>query len=290
MRKPDRKGLGRGLSALLVDVDPVQSSDAASVKSLPIEQIAPNPDQPRRSFAESDLEDLTRSIREKGVIQPLIVRIDPTGVAKYQIVAGERRWRAAQRAQLHELPVVIREFNDTEVLEIAIIENIQRSDLNAVEEARGYKQLMEKFGHTQEKLAEALGKSRSHIANLLRLLSLPTPILDMLVEGQLTAGHARALVPLADPLPLANQIVQQSLSVREAEKRAKTPVEPGTRKPSSGTKKDADTKSLEGDLSAALGLTVTIDHRNDGQGGQVNVTYRSLDDLDRLCRLLSGEI
>lgn len=289
MRKPDRKGLGRGLSALLVDVDPGQGSESTIVQTLPIDQITPNPDQPRRTFAEADLDDLTRSIREKGIIQPLIVRPDPTGASAYQIVAGERRWRAAQRAQLHELPVVIREFNDTEVLEVAIIENIQRSDLNAVEEARGYKQLMEKFGHTQEKLAEALGKSRSHIANLLRLLSLPTPVLDMLVEGQLSAGHARALVPLADPMPLANQIVQQRLSVREAEKRPKTPVIPGTRQPTAKAKKDADTRSLEGDLSAALGLTVSITHRSDGQGGQISVTYRDLDDLDRLCGLLSGE-
>ena len=290
MRKPDRKGLGRGLSALLVDVDPGQGASAAPVRTLPIERIVPNPDQPRRTFDEAELEDLTRSVREKGVIQPLIVRKDPANAARYQIVAGERRWRAAQRAQLHELPVVVREFSDVEVLEIAIIENIQRADLNPVDEARGYRQLMDRFGHTQEKLAEALGKSRSHIANLLRLLSLPDPVLDMLIDGRLTAGHARALVPLADPLPLALQIVQNKLSVREAEKRAKTPVQPGTRMPARAPAKDADTRALEGDLSAALGLGVSIAHRADGQGGQLIVTYRDLDDLDRLCRLLSGDL
>lgn len=289
MRKPDRKGLGRGLSALLVDVDPAQSSGNQNVQHLPIDKISPNPDQPRRSFSEENLEELTRSIREKGVIQPLIVRVDPNNASRYQIVAGERRWRASQRAKLHELPVVVREFNDVEVLEVAIIENIQRSDLNAVEEARGYKQLMEKFGHTQEKLAEALGKSRSYIANLLRLLVLPDEILDMLVDGKLTAGHARTLVPLADPVPLAHQIVQQGLSVREAEKRAKAPVGLGNRQQPRAPKKDADTRSLEGDLSAALGLTVSIQHQASG-GGQVSVTYRDLDDLDRLCQLLSGDV
>ncbi|SOH93261.1 chromosome partitioning protein, ParB family [Monaibacterium marinum] len=289
MRKPDRKGLGRGLSALLVDVDPAQSSGNQNVQHLPIDNISPNPDQPRRSFTEENLEELTRSIREKGVIQPLIVRVDPKNSERYQIVAGERRWRASQRAKLHELPVVIREFNDVEVLEVAIIENIQRSDLNAVEEARGYKQLMEKFGHTQEKLAEALGKSRSYIANLLRLLVLPDEILDMLVDGKLTAGHARTLVPLADPVPLAHQIVQQGLSVREAEKRAKAPVGLGTRQQPRAPKKDADTRSLEGDLSATLGLAVSIQHQAGG-GGQVSVTYNDLDELDRLCQLLSGGV
>jgi ParB family chromosome partitioning protein len=277
----------------LVDVDTGPVYGSGSVQTLPIEQISPNPEQPRRRFAEEDLEDLTRSVREKGVIQPLIVRPNPSDDAGFQIVAGERRWRAAQRAKLHELPVIIRDFSDTEVLEVAIIENIQRADLNAIEEAQGYRQLMDKFGHTQEKLGQALGKSRSHIANLLRLLSLPEPILEMVARGELSAGHARTLVPLADPMPLANQIVQNRLSVREAEKRAKGPVRPSTGSKSSSqpkSRKDADTKSLEGDLSAALRMSVSINHRADGQGGQVTVTYRSLDDLDRICRLLSGEM
>lgn len=289
MRKPDRKGLGRGLSALLVDVEPVDASSSPSVQRLPIEKISPNPDQPRRTFVEADLADLTASIAEKGVIQPLIVRVDPADANRFQIVAGERRWRAAQRARLHELPVVVRSFTDVEVLEIAIIENIQRADLNPIEEARGYRQLMEKFGHTQEKLASALGKSRSHIANLLRLLSLPTEVLDMVVDGALTAGHARALVTMADPLPLARAIVDQKLSVRETEKRAKQPIIGDIAQRKAKSSKDADTRALEGDLSAALGMKVKIDHRPDGQGGSLSITYPDLDALDRLCQMISGE-
>ena len=289
MRKSDRKGLGRGLSALLVDVEPVDSPTSSSVQRLPIEKIIPNPDQPRRTFGEAEMADLTSSIAEKGVIQPLIVRPDPADSSRFQIVAGERRWRAAQRAKLHELPVVVRSFTDVEVLEIAIIENIQRADLNPIEEARGYRQLMEKFGHTQEKLASALGKSRSHIANLLRLLSLPGEVLDLVVDGALTAGHARALVTMSDPLPLARAIVEQKLSVREAEKRAKQPPSVNLSRPKANVKKDADTRALEGDLSAALGMKVRIDHRADGQGGSLSIAYTDLEALDRLCQMISGE-
>ncbi|MEM1075992.1 MAG: ParB/RepB/Spo0J family partition protein, partial [Pseudomonadota bacterium] len=211
-----KRGLGRGLSALMSDVAEteavVKEGLSAAEKRIPIEQIAPNPEQPRKRFEDSDLDDLTASIREKGVIQPLIVR--STDANRYEIVAGERRWRAAQRAQLHELPVVVRDFTDVEVLEVAIIENIQRADLNPIEEAAGYRQLMDKFGHTQEKMAEALGKSRSHIANLLRLLNLPEAVVDMVRNGDLSAGHARALIPAADPLALARKIVTGGLSVR----------------------------------------------------------------------------
>ncbi|WP_316013365.1 ParB/RepB/Spo0J family partition protein [Roseobacter sp. HKCCA0434] len=288
-RKPERKGLGRGLSALLVDVDPAQPQNAsAGATYVPIERIAPNPDQPRRRFAEEDLADLARSIADKGVLQPLIVRVDPARADGYQIVAGERRWRAAQRAKLHELPVLVRQLDDVEVLEVAIIENIQRADLNAVEEARGYRQLMDRFGHTQEKLGEALGKSRSHIANLLRLLNLPDPVLDMVESGDLSAGHARTLVPLADPLPLAREIVDKGLSVREAERRAKQPVDV-TAQPrrASASAKDADTRALEGDLSASLGRKVSISHTRNGDG-EISIKYKDLEDLDRLCQLLSG--
>jgi len=195
--KQKKRGLGRGLSALMADVEQdapsaERSANARAEQFVPIERIQPNPDQPRRRFEESDLDDLTASIKEKGVIQPLIVR--PKGASNFEIVAGERRWRAAQRANLHELPVIVRDFDDTEVLEIAIIENIQRADLNPIEEAAGYRQLMDKFGHTQEKMAEALGKSRSHIANLLRLLNLPPDVLDLVQSGKLSAGHARALL------------------------------------------------------------------------------------------------
>jgi ParB family chromosome partitioning protein len=232
---------------------------------------------------------LTASIKEKGIIQPLIVR--PKG-DDYEIVAGERRWRAAQKAQLHEVPVLVREFDDTEVLEIAIIENIQRADLNAVEEAAGYRQLMDKFGHTQEKLSEALGKSRSHIANLMRLLSLPSDVQEMVKEGQLSAGHARALITCENASDLAKQVVRGGLSVRATEalvkkqQRGDQPVmeKPKPMKP----EKDADTKALEGDLSAMLGMKVTIDHKPGGEAGQITIKYDTLDQLDEICGRLNG--
>ncbi len=290
----DRKrGLGRGLSALMSDVAEaeavVSTGPAAAERTIPIEQIAPNPDQPRKRFADGDLDDLTASIKEKGIIQPLIVR--KVGDASYEIVAGERRWRAAQRAQLHELPVVVREFTDVEVLEVAIIENIQRADLNPIEEAAGYRQLMDRFGHTQEKMAEALGKSRSHIANLLRLLHLPDAVLEMVRQGDLSAGHARALIPADDPIKLAQQIIKGGLSVRAAEalvKKERPDQISDTPKPSRSEEKDADTKALEGDLSATLGMKVAINHKPGQEGGQMTLTYKSLEDLDELCRLLSG--
>lgn len=294
----DRKrGLGRGLSALMADVSDAEhvgkSDQSDGDRMIPIEQIIPNPDQPRRQFVKEDLEDLASSIKEKGVIQPLIVRRKTDG--QFEIVAGERRWRAAQIAQLHELPVVVRDFSDVEVLEVAIIENIQRADLNPVEEAAGYKQLMDRFGHTQEKMAEALGKSRSHIANLLRLLSLPEPVLLMLREGDLSAGHARALIPTEDPLALARQIVKQGLSVRATEQLVKKSLAPKNAAKPSGTdseenagEKDADTKALENDLSAALGMKVTLSHKPGQENGQLTLHYKTLEQLDDLCRALSG--
>ncbi len=294
----DRKrGLGRGLSALMADVSEAEyvgkSDQSDGDRMIPIEQIIPNPDQPRRQFVKEDLEDLASSIKEKGVIQPLIVRRKTDG--QFEIVAGERRWRAAQIAQLHELPVVVRDFSDVEVLEVAIIENIQRADLNPVEEAAGYKQLMDRFGHTQEKMAEALGKSRSHIANLLRLLSLPEPVLLMLREGDLSAGHARALIPTEDPLALARQIVKQGLSVRATEQLVKKSLAPKNAAKPSGTdseenagEKDADTKALENDLSAALGMKVTLSHKPGQENGQLTLHYKTLEQLDDLCRALSG--
>ncbi|MEM1352279.1 MAG: ParB/RepB/Spo0J family partition protein [Pseudomonadota bacterium] len=291
----DRKrGLGRGLSALMSDVAEaeavVNSGPAAAEKFLPIEQISPNPDQPRKLFTDSDLDDLTASIKEKGIIQPLIVR--NTGPDRFEIVAGERRWRAAQRAQLHVLPVVVREFTDVEVLEVAIIENIQRADLNPVEEAAGYRQLMDRFGHTQEKMADALGKSRSHIANLLRLLNLPDGVLEMLRDGRLSAGHARALVPVDNPLKLAQQIVNKGLSVRATEVLVKKalagPSESAGLTTNPRVEKDADTKALEGDLSAALGMKVVLNHKSGGETGQMTLHYKNLEELDELCRILGG--
>ncbi|MDC1275805.1 ParB/RepB/Spo0J family partition protein, partial [Ascidiaceihabitans sp.] len=207
--RDNKRGLGRGLSALMADVTeaekPVQGGPAAEL-FVPIEQIEANPDQPRKQFVQGDLDDLAASIKEKGVIQPLIVRVLDSG--RYQIVAGERRWRASQMAKLHKLPVVVRQFSDAEVLEVAIIENIQRADLNPMEEAVGYRQLMDRFGHTQEKMAEALGKSRSHIANLLRLLNLPSDVIELVRSGELSSGHARALVPAENASELAKLVIK----------------------------------------------------------------------------------
>ncbi|ETA52994.1 ParB/RepB/Spo0J family partition protein [Ponticoccus alexandrii] len=295
-RKEQRRGLGRGLSALMADVAPVEQESQSEAprrpdRVLPVELISPNPDQPRRSFTQSQLDDLANSIRTKGVIQPLIVRTDPTQPDRFQIVAGERRWRAAQMAQLHEVPVLVRDLDDTEVLEIAIIENIQRADLNPIEEAAGYRQLMFKFGHTQEKLAEALGKSRSHIANLLRLLNLPETVQEMVTAGELSAGHARTLVTSRDPESLAQTIVSKGLSVREAERLAKGGEAPAPRRkpdPASYSfDKDADTKALEADLSAALGMKVQIDHKPGQEKGRVSIAYDTLEQLDVLCSVLS---
>jgi ParB family chromosome partitioning protein len=262
----------------------------ATERYVPIEQITPNPDQPRKRFESGDLDDLAASIKEKGVIQPLIVRQRED--SSYEIVAGERRWRAAQMAQLHQLPVIVRSFTDAEVLEVAIIENIQRADLNAIEEAAGYRQLMDKFGHTQEKMAEALGKSRSHIANLLRLLNLPGPVMELVRGGELSAGHARALIPAEDPLKLAQQIVKGGLSVRAAEalvkREAASSGEVTTPKlKTRASEKDADTKALEGDLSASLGMKVRLDHKPGGENGKLVVSYDTLEELDELCRMLS---
>jgi len=294
-KKPERRGLGRGLSALMADVQlaPVEAEAVPRRKDLlvPIEKIVPNPDQPRRTFAPEALEELRASIAEKGIIQPLIVRKHPRDADIYEIVAGERRWRAAQLAKLHELPVIVRDFTDTEVLEVAIIENIQRADLNPLEEAMGYRQLMDRFGHTQEKLAEALSKSRSHIANLLRLLNLPDEVQEFLREGKLTAGHARALVTAPDPVRLAKETIAKGLSVRDVERLAKdeAPTAPGTvsRTASRSSKeKDADTRALEADLSATIGMSVSIDHEG-AEGGRLTIRYATLDDLDRLCQALS---
>ncbi|GHF02429.1 chromosome segregation DNA-binding protein [Aliiroseovarius zhejiangensis] len=287
-----QRGLGRGLSALMADVGPEETSSPQSPRRadlvVPVEKISPNPEQPRRRFTEEQLDDLAASIREKGVIQPLIVRPKSGADGEYEIVAGERRWRASQMAQLHELPVIVRDYSDTEALEVAIIENIQRADLNAIEEAAGYRDLMNRFGHTQEKVSEALGKSRSHIANLLRLLNLPDEVQDFVRDGKLSAGHARTLVTVENPVELARQIIAKGLSVRAAEALAKGP-KPTAKKPArQKAEKDADTRALEGDLSAALGMKVQIDHGADGESGMVTVRYKSLDELDTLCGKLSS--
>ncbi|GLS86257.1 chromosome segregation DNA-binding protein [Cypionkella aquatica] len=291
-KKFDRRGLGRGLSALMADVNIDSVSAAPELRAsellLPVEKIVPNPDQPRRDFEPQALNDLAASLRQKGVIQPLIVRKKP-GQDLYEIVAGERRWRAAQIAQLHELPVIIREFTDSEVLEIAIIENIQRAELNAIEEALAYRQLMDRFGHTQEKIAEALSRSRSHIANLLRLLALPGDVQQMVQSGTLSAGHARALITTGNATELALKVIGRGLSVRETEDLVrKSAVDPAKRRALARRgEKDADTRALEADLAANLHMGVQIDHVQGGEGGKVTISYRTLEQLDLLCRVLS---
>ncbi len=290
--KTPNRGLGRGLSSLMSDVaapnDPKPAGNAID-RAIPVDQIYPNPDQPRRTFDDQAMDDLTASIAEKGIIQPLIVRERSSANGKYEIVAGERRWRAAQRAQLHEVPVIVRAFSDLEVLEVAIIENIQRSDLNAVDEAAGYKQLMEKFGRTQEEMGTALGKSRSYIANSVRLLTLPDTVLSYLADGRLSAGHARTLVGHPDAEKLAAEIVKKGLSVRNAEKLVKsTKFSAPKKKTIRASTKDADTIQIEGDLSAQLGMKVNIDHAAGKENGQVVLHYRDLEQLDDVLRLLSG--
>lgn len=280
---PRRKGLGRGLAALIEDVRPDRPESGRADATAPVDRVRPNPDQPRKRFDPEEIEALAQSIRERGVVQPLIVRPDPADPQGFQIVAGERRWRAAQIAGLHEVPVVIRALTDAEVLEIGILENVQRADLNPLEEASGYAQLVERFGHTQEKLAGAMGKSRSHIANALRLLTLPQPVQAMVREGALTAGHARALITAGDPLALAKVVVARGLSVRETERLAKAAHT--APRVAAAPLKDADTQALEADLSAAIGLKVAIRHRGEG-GGEIRIAYRDLEQLDGLCRLL----
>lgn len=287
-----KRGLGRGLSALMADVNEPKTNEI--IKSLDqtvaIERILPNPNQPRKNFESNSLDDLVASIKEKGVLQPLIVR---TVGNNFEIVAGERRWRAAQKAQIHKLPVIIRNFTDAEVLEVAIIENIQRADLNPIEEAASFRQLMERFGHTQEMLAEALGKSRSYIANLLRLLNLPKAIQEYVLRGDLSAGHARALITIEKPDIIVKKIIEDGLSVRQTEalvRKLSLGADEGTPKKEIVkrlSEKDADTRALESDLSAALGLKVSLSFDTNGQTGQLKLCYNSLDQLDDLCRKLS---
>jgi len=282
-----RRGLGRGLSALLGEADATAAGEAprpGDRRDLPIELIGRNPGQPRRDFADAELEELAGSIREHGVLQPILVRPAPDEPGRYQIVAGERRWRAAQRAGLREMPVVIRELDELRTLEIAIIENVQRVDLNAIEEALGYRDLVERFSRTQEDIARIVGKSRSHVANALRLLGLPEAVQLELRAGRLSAGHARALAAAPDPASLSRQVLERGLNVRETEalaRRAQSPARPASAPPM----KDADTRALEDDLGEALGLSVEIVHR-DG-AGELRIQYASLEQLDDLCRRLT---
>ena len=282
-----RRGLGRGLSALLGEVDPPRgpAADPPGRRETPIELIKPNPDQPRRRFVEAELDELVASIQEKGVLQPILVRPDPAGGPGFQIVAGERRWRAAQRAGLLSLPTVIRELTDQQVLEIGIVENVQRADLSPLEEAMGYRALMERFGRTQDAIAQTVGKSRSHVANTLRLLSLPQVVQDHLAEGRLTAGHARAIATAPDPAALAQEVVAKGLSVRQAEALARRGPPSPAPAPSAPVRKDTDTRALEEDLAEVLGLKVDIVDR--GGRGELKLHYETLEQLDDLCRRLT---
>ena len=282
-KNTSRKVLGRGLSALMAEIEPAKTTETSEVAkgmmSVPIDSIEPNPDQPRKKFLKDDLDDLAGSIVEKGIIQPLIVRKTDNKNDTYQIVAGERRWRAAQIARIHSIPVIVREFNDLEVLEVAIIENIQRSDLNPIDEARGYQQLMSRFSHTQEKLSKVLGKSRSHIANLLRLLTLPEDVQRMLSENIISMGHARALITRNDASLLAREVVRRNLSVREVERLAKLDFKNKINKRVRKSK-DADTRTMEADLKAATGLKFDIQHDDKTGKGFLNIKYNNLDQLD----------
>ena len=286
----ERRRLGRGLAALLGDIaEPeIAAAERTGSKRVPIELVHPNPRNPRRSFREEDLADLAQSIREKGVVQPILVRPAKSEANHYEIIAGERRWRASQRAGQHEIPVIIQEVSDKEALELAIIENVQRADLNPLEEAFGYEQLIAEFGYTQQDLGQVIGKSRSHVANTLRLMKLPETVKDHLREGRLTAGHARALVGAQDPEALAQKIVDEGLTVRDAEALAQAPKPVAAPKMGRPKKdKDADTLALEKTLSDVLGLVVTIDHKADG-AGELKVRYRSLEQLDEICRRLQN--
>lgn len=284
-----RPTLGRGLDSLIretvsFDEDgPAPSEGVENLLTLPIEHLSPNPDQPRRRFGTEELASLAESISKKGILQPILVRPDPTADDRYQIVAGERRWRAAQRARLHEVPVIVRSLDDLETLEIAIIENVQREDLSPVEEARGYRRLIDQFGHTQDRLARAIGKSRPHIANTLRLLDLPTSVQAKVEAGALSAGHARALIGTPDPVGLAETVIAKELSVRQTEALARAGATPTVRRRArKGVgAKDADTIDLERRLSDRLGLRVDIRHQPDGSGA-LSIGYRSLEQLDDL--------
>lgn len=286
-QKPGARQLGRGLSALLGDSAPetVDRDGAGGITALPIGLLSPGPFQPRRIFAEDDIASLAESIRARGILQPILVREAPDQPGQYQIIAGERRWRAAQRARLHDVPVLVRDLGDEEALEVALVENIQRTDLNTLEEAEGYRRLMDEFSHTQESLSRVIGKSRAHIANTLRLLTLPDAVKKLLEGGDLSAGHARTLVGLENAVALAEQIVKRGLNVRQTEKlvRRKGPGRSAVK--SDRPAKDADTLALERTLTDLLGLRVSVDF--DGEGGKVTFEYRTLDQLDDIIRRLS---
>jgi ParB family transcriptional regulator, chromosome partitioning protein len=282
------RGLGRGLSALFGD-DADQPQKHDNLRNLAIELLKPGRFQPRRHFDTESLEALTESVKQQGILQPILVRRHPTEPNSYEILAGERRWRAAQAAQLHEIPVILRDMDDRGASEIALIENIQRQDLNAIEEGEGYRRLIEEFGHTQDALGRALGKSRSHIANTMRLLGLPDDVKAMIADGRLTAGHARALVTARDPLALAQRIEREGLSVRQIESALRDEKTAKVKIAKAPRYKDANVDALEKQLSLLLGLKVMIQSDPNGDGGSLSIRYRTLDQLDDVLKKLRAE-
>lgn len=287
-----RSRLGRGLAALIGDVgEEIGAIERArGQRRVPVEFLRPSARNPRRNFVEEDLEDLTTSIRERGILQPIIVRSIPGMMDAYEIIAGERRWRAAQRAELHDVPVILVEADDREALEIAIVENVQRTDLNAIEEAAGYERLIAEFGYTQNDLARVIGKSRSHVANTLRLSKLPEPVRKLVSEGAVSAGHARALLSVSDPEFMAQKIIDDGLSVRDIERIVQEEARGETKSAAPSkpkTVKDPDTRALEKALEEALGLSVSIGHKANGSG-EVKIGYRTLEQLDALCHRLKS--
>jgi len=276
------RGLGRGLSALIGEEAVPTRGEAKNARTLPVAFLKPNRFQPRKTFAPEDLNDLTESVKEKGILQPILVRPVPGHADTFEIVAGERRWRAAQQAKLHDVPVVIREMSDSEALELAIVENVQRADLNAIEEGAAYHELMDRFQYTQDRIAKEVGKSRSHVANTLRLLKLPESVKVMVRDGRLTAGHARTLLGVADPEARAREIVEGALNVREAEQRSRSKkAAPRRQNP-----EDPNIRSAESNLSNLLGLKVQIVHKGH-KGGDIRISYKTLEQYDDLIRRLS---
>ncbi len=280
--------LGRGLAALIGESgeEGAAVARARGQKKIPTAFLRPNPRNPRKSFDDTQLEELASSIREKGIIQPILARTLPGRADAYEIIAGERRWRAAQKAGLHEVPIILVEADERQAIELAIVENVQRTDLNALEEALGYEQLEKEFGYSQSELANVIGKSRSHVANTLRLLNLPEKTKRLLADGAISAGHARALLTITDADAIAEQIVAQGLSVRDVERLVQKSTSRAARKSGEKEGKDSDTRAMEKTLSNALGLNVTIAHR--GEAGEVKIRYKNLDQFDGLCRKLKG--
>ncbi|MBQ0823581.1 ParB/RepB/Spo0J family partition protein [Microvirga terrae] len=293
MAEEGKSRLGRGLAALIGEVgDEMGNLERKGFvpRHVPVEFLQPNPRNPRKRFDEEDLQELTQSIKDRGIIQPIVVRSLPTNTERYEIVAGERRWRAAQKAGLHKVPVVIVSIDDKTSLEYAILENVQRADLNPIEESEGYSRLMVEFSYTQENLSKIIGKSRSHIANMLRLADLPVGVRKLMMERKLTAGHGRALLSVKDPVQVAKRILDEGLSVRQVEEIAQSDnadPEKAEAKAAKSVKaeKDPDTRALEKALQDVLGLTVSIDHK--GKGGELRIKYKTLDQLDGLCRRLN---